>query len=332
MLTILHFHCQISQVQHIFTLYDESIEIKGPQFLMELDINYKMKIRWEISEKRILSLQIKDLLIQANQDDLIQLKQHLDGRVIYLGIQNIYETMELISAKENSKVCQLEDRFTKVCVCCKALRKDAYEIEQLHQSIMILYKLQQYSYFPRIYEIYESKTHLYIVQELMYQHISVDLMHEEIQIIIYELLKIVKILIENKIYYSKIKLSKLMLDKKGNLRLIGFCPAQQTNEIDIENYLDKIGNIMMNLYGVNDSFNSLPKIADNGNEFIVGLMNPNRDYRFSYEDAMQHEYIKNIFSEPNLIQHKSPNPKLITDVTESLTFYSKKGSCFQKQY
>lgn len=33
---------------------------------MELDINYKMKIRWEISEKRILSLQIKDLVIQGN--------------------------------------------------------------------------------------------------------------------------------------------------------------------------------------------------------------------------------------------------------------------------
>lgn len=56
-------------------------------------------------------------------------------------------------------------------------------------------------------------------------------------------------------------------------------------------------------------------------------MNPNRDYRFSYEDAIQHEYIRNIFSEPNLIIKKSPNPKLITDVTESLTLYSKKGSC-----
>ncbi|CAK63480.1 unnamed protein product (macronuclear) [Paramecium tetraurelia] len=332
MLTILHFNCQISSVQHIFTLYDESIEIKGPQFLMEIDINYKMKIRWDITDKRILSLQIKDLLIQANQDDLLQLKQQLDGRVIYLGIQNIYETMELVSAKENSKVCQLEDRLTKTCVCCKALRKDAYDIEQLHQSIRILYKLQQYSYFPRIYEIYESKTHLYIVQELMFQHLSVDLMHEEIQIIIYELLKIVKILIENKIYYQKIKLSNLMLDKKGNLRLVGFCPAQQINEIDVENYLDNVGNIMMNLYGVNDNFNSLPKIADNGNEFIVGLMNPNRDYRFSFEDAMQHEYIQNIFCEPNLIIKKSPNPKLITDVAESSSSYTKKSTSYQKQY
>ncbi|CAD8126893.1 unnamed protein product [Paramecium sonneborni] len=331
MLTILHFDCQISSVSHIFTLYDDSIEIKGPQFLMEIAINYKIKIRWEISDKRILSLQIKDLLILANQDDLIQLKQHLDGRVIYLGIQNIYETMELLSAKENSKVCQLEERFTKACVCCKAMRKDAYEIEQLHQQILILYKLQQYSCFPKIYEVYESKTHIYIVQELMFKHLSVDLMHEEIQIIIYELLKIIKILIENKIYYSKIKLSNLMLDKKGNLKLVGFCCAQQTNEIDVENYLANIGNIMMNLYGVNDSFNSLPIIADKGNEFIVGLMNPNRDYRFSYEDAMKHEYITNIFCETNLIIKKSPNPKLITEVTESLTLYSRNGSYFKKQ-
>ncbi|CAD8125485.1 unnamed protein product [Paramecium sonneborni] len=306
---------------------------------MEIAIDFKIRIRWEIYENRILSLLVKDLLILANQDDLFQLKEHLDGRVIYLGIQNIYETQELLSTKQNSKVCQLKERFTKTQVCCKAMRKDAYEIEQVHKQIMILYKLQQYSCFPKIYEIYESKTHIYIVQEMMFKHLNVDLMHEEIQIIIFvliydlmkELLKIVKILIQNKIYYSKIKLSNLMLDKKGNLKLVGFCCAQQTNEIDVENYLANIGSIMMNLYGVNDSFNSLPIIADKGNEFIVGLMNPNHDYRFSFEDAMKHDYIRNIFCETNLIIKKCPNPKLITEVTESLTLQSKTGSQFKKQ-
>ena len=62
----------------------------------------------------------------------------------------------------------------------------------------------------------------------------------------------------------------------------------------------------------------MPYIPDKGNEFIIGLLNPNLDYRFTFQDAMQHEYIQSIFGETNIPIKFTQNPKLITGVTESI--------------
>ncbi|CAK67925.1 unnamed protein product (macronuclear) [Paramecium tetraurelia] len=329
MLTILQFPCWILKVQHSLTLFDERIEITKHNLVFKIDIHLKIKMRWEISPSGIQSVHIQDLMIQANQEDLNQLKQHLDGRVSYLGIQNYYETIELLSDKKNCKICKVEDRFTKVKLCCRSLRKDAYNQEQLYQSIIILYKLQQHKYFPKLYEVYESKAHIYIVMELMDHNLNVDLIHEEIQIITLDLLKTIRILIDNNIQYSKFKLSDLMMDKRGNIKLISFCHASRSKDIDLDNYLGNIGQIMIQLYGFKASYTSLPYIPDKGNEFIVGLMNPNLDYRFTFEDAMRHEYIQSIFGETNIPVKFTQNPKLITGVTEAISQYTK-SSYYQK--
>jgi hypothetical protein len=62
-------------------------------------INLKTKIRWDISEKGIKSLEINNHVITADSSLLMQLKDDIDGRVIYLGISNYYETLSVISDK-----------------------------------------------------------------------------------------------------------------------------------------------------------------------------------------------------------------------------------------
>lgn len=56
MLTILNFPCVISQKRHELTLNDETIEIKGAEIYLEIEISLKTKMRWNISEKGIHSI------------------------------------------------------------------------------------------------------------------------------------------------------------------------------------------------------------------------------------------------------------------------------------
>ncbi|CAD8127386.1 unnamed protein product [Paramecium sonneborni] len=327
MLTILQFPCWILNVEHNLTLFDSRIEITRHNLLFKIDIHPRIKMKWDISISGIKAIHIEDLMIKADQENLYQLKHHLDGRVSYLGIQNFYQTIELLSDKKYCKICKVEDKLTKVQFCCRSFRKDAYNQEQLYQSIIIMYKLQQHNNFPKLYEIYESKAHIYIVMELLDRHLNVDLIHEEIQIIALDLLKTVKVLMDYNIQYSKFKLSNLMMDRRGNIKLISFCQGFGSNSIQINNYLFYIGQIIIKLYGFKDSYNSLPYIPDKGNEFIIGLLNPNLDNRFTFDDAMQHEYIKSIFEETNIPIKNTQNPKLITGVTESITQYTKSFYC-----
>ncbi|CAD8099101.1 unnamed protein product [Paramecium sonneborni] len=292
----------------------------------EIDISYQLALKWKCQENKLLSMHFQQFTIYAENEDLLILKKHLDCKVTYVGIREIYDNVILIQQTGNAKTCTLKSKIDDKNYICKCYKKQEFEKCRIYEQLMILRKLNEFKNVARIIDFFESSNSYYIIFEQMNRIHYHNLSHEDIQSMMFvyqikqqDILCCVKVLISNKIYHSQINLCNILMDKDMNCKLIGFENAELLNEEnDVLNslMLTMAGNVMIKLYQYNSSNKDLICIPDYGNSLVQGLLQSKQDQQINIEQALSHEYFDYFDNNSSPMMQQQIIPKLKSFITQ----------------
>ncbi|CAD8183217.1 unnamed protein product [Paramecium pentaurelia] len=300
----------------------------------EIEISYKLQLKWKCEENKLISMHFQQFTIQAGNEDLLKFKKHLDCQTTYIGIREIYDNVILIQQKDNAKICSLKSKLDGKMYICKCYKKQEVEKYKIYEQLVILRKLGDFKNVAQIIDFYESSNSYYFIFEQMNRIHYSSLSHEDIQsmmfvysILYQDILCCVKMLILNHVFHSQINLSNIVIDNDMNCKLAGFEHAELLNEKNaIYNslMLTMVGHIMIKLYQINNlyryQYNSKNKqqifIPDYGNSLVQGLLETDLNQQINIEQALSHEYFEYFDYNSSPMMQQQIVPKLKSFITQ----------------
>ncbi|CAD8095528.1 unnamed protein product [Paramecium sonneborni] len=230
-------HKLLGNKQYIIQIISNKIIITNisdePNTSNELDINYNLFVDFKVKRKQIQAIGFitdKHHWYYADSENLIKLKQILGGRVVFKGINTLYNPLQQIGQGTFSNVYLLQSKLNSLeYFACKCLDK-----VQVHEKIgrqglfdeiqaMVALKHQN---IAELLEVYEGDVQYYMVMQyydLEFTDILKELNNEDIHIIFKQLVTAVNFMHENGYMHRDLKPENIMFsDCIYQLRIIDF--------------------------------------------------------------------------------------------------------------
>ncbi|CAD8181130.1 unnamed protein product [Paramecium octaurelia] len=147
----------------------------------EIEISYKLKLKWKCQDSKLTSIHFQQFTIQADNEDLLKLKKHLDCSATYVGIREIYDNVILIQQTDFAKICSLKNKLDGKKYFCKCYKKAEVEKYKIYEQLVIQRKLGDFKNVAQIIDFYESSNSYYFIYEQMKRIHYHSLSHEDIQ-------------------------------------------------------------------------------------------------------------------------------------------------------
>ncbi|CAD8108184.1 unnamed protein product [Paramecium sonneborni] len=329
MLNAKYFPCKIGDQNFTLELSTSSLDLINQEQKITFKLSLKLIITWIFYGDKIIGFKIENLEVEGTTENMAKLKMSLGCLVTFKGILKFYTFQQTIYLNQNNttKICSLISNRNFRIYACKCYKKSNRSIENIHEEINLLLKLQGQSFIPMVYEVYESSSCVYLIMEHLYRNFDNDFTDEEIKIIVYNLLISIKRLEKLFIAHKSISRSHIMFDEENQLKLIGFSNAvfQKTTNHEFELDIFKVGTLMYKFYKRNmeDNQDDFPEIPDSGSELMKNLLENQSFYRFNIDSALKHPYFNSLKGDGINKQILSMNPKFKDKIEEIQSFQTK---------
>ncbi|CAD8097547.1 unnamed protein product [Paramecium sonneborni] len=199
----------------------------------ELDINYNLFVDFKVKKQQLYAIGLitnKHHWYYSDNENLINLKQILGARVVFKGVNTLYNPLQQIGQGTFSNVYLLQSKLNNLeYFACKCLDK-----AQVHEKIgrqglfdeiqaMVALKHQN---IAELLEVFEGEVSYYMVMQyydLEFTDILKELNNEDIHIIFKQLVTAVNFMHENGFMHRDLKPENIMFsDSIYFLKLIDF--------------------------------------------------------------------------------------------------------------
>ncbi|CAD8177906.1 unnamed protein product [Paramecium octaurelia] len=199
----------------------------------ELDLNYNLFIDFKVKNKQLQAIGLttnKHHWYYADNQNLINLKQILGARVVFKGVNTLYNPLQQIGQGTFSNVYLLQSKIKSLeyfaCKCLDKAQVDAQIGRQgLFEEIQAMISLKHQN-IAELLEVFEGDVSYYMVMQyydLEFTDVLKELNHEDIPIIFKQLVAAVNFMHEKGYMHRDLKPENIMFsDSIYQLKLIDF--------------------------------------------------------------------------------------------------------------
>ncbi|CAD8179415.1 unnamed protein product [Paramecium pentaurelia] len=205
----------------------------SPNKRNELDINYNLFVDFKVKKKQLQAIGLttnKHHWYYADHDNLINLKQILGARVVFKGVNTLYNPLQQIGQGTFSNVYLLQSKINSLeyyaCKCLdKAQVNEQIGRQGLFEEIQAMVALKHPN-IAELLEVYEGDVSYYMVMQyydLEFTDILKELNIQDIHIIFKQLVTAVNLMHEKGYMHRDLKPENIMFsDSIYQLKLIDF--------------------------------------------------------------------------------------------------------------
>ncbi|CAD8062514.1 unnamed protein product [Paramecium sonneborni] len=153
----------------------ESIDIgeSTQQIKYVIPLNLQTRIDWKVSEEN-QKLEAFALLwkgewryFYADQNVLLRVKEHMDGKVVYKSMDPFFTTIEKIEANQLSSIRLIQRKDNQHVFACKEMKKQKKYSQLFFQNEVEILKQLSHKNIVKLIEVYESDYHYQIVLQYL---------------------------------------------------------------------------------------------------------------------------------------------------------------------
>ncbi|CAD8084596.1 unnamed protein product [Paramecium primaurelia] len=209
-----------SQKYNIFMLKDE-IHLQHENEIEIIKLNsFQPRFKWskcdisDIGQFELFDNQ-KSRIYKIDPSMGLLLKEFLNGKVCFQGINNHFKIAKIISNGNSSSIVRMRHLQNEELVTCKIYKQGRSELEQEFRNEVLALQLLKHKNLPKIREYYIEANHNYIIYDLFEGHpldicIKNNILDDQQMIhIMKELLKVVQFMKMEGYSHQNIKLENI---------------------------------------------------------------------------------------------------------------------------
>ncbi|CAD8070737.1 unnamed protein product [Paramecium primaurelia] len=301
------------QKYKIFMLKDE-IQLSNDQHSFVIQLNsFEPKIMWiQNDNSEIISFELflnkKKSIYKFAPNIGNLLKEFLNGKVCFQGINNHYKIAQYIQKRNYGSLVRMRSIYNEELVTCKILKQGKVEFEKEFRNEVVALQFLKHKFIPKLKEYYIESNHNYIIYEFIEgasldKYIKKNILNtDQILKIMKDLLQVVQYLHNEGFNHQNIKLENIfycsMMDQ---ITLIDF-GQQKSNDITSQRHIKSIKTLFtqdyteMNLF-TNGGFSFEKDFLDCGLVFyqlITQQILNNQEIINFYENKRFHHLVNEI--------------------------------------